>query len=224
MRIMKNNDEKIKKGIVDLLYLDSRVDASDVKVEVDDKKVVLRGTVPTYAASEAALLDAWKPPGVVKVDNKLMVKFPAAAGIPPTDSEIKSRIENILSWSQSINEMDIKVSAKKGIVKLDGYVDAYWKKRRASQIVADVGGVLEIKNALKIVPTKSVVDEAIAKDIVSAMKQTHGIEPSDIDIRVKEGKVTLAGTVASPALYRAALDCVENTFGVVDIIDNIVVK
>ncbi|MFQ5834025.1 MAG: BON domain-containing protein [Candidatus Thorarchaeota archaeon] len=73
-------------------------------------------------------------------------------------------------------------------------------------------------------PTKSVVDEAIAKDIVSAMKQTHGIEPSDIDIRVKDGEVTLARTVASPVVYRAALDCVENTFGVVDIIDNIVVK
>jgi osmotically-inducible protein OsmY len=221
---MNNSDERIKKNIVDLLYLDSRIDASDVKVEVDDRKVVLRGTVPTYSASEAALLDAWKPPGVAKVDNKLMVRFPEVSSRQPTDSEIKSRIENMLSWSQSINEMDIKVSAKKGTVKLDGYVDAYWKKRRVSQIALNVEGVLEIENALKIVPTKSVVDEAIAKDIVSAMKQTDGIEPSDIDIRVKEGKVTLAGTVSSPIVYRTALDCVENIFGVVDIIDNIVVK
>jgi osmotically-inducible protein OsmY len=221
---MNNSDERIKKNIVDLLYLDSRIDASDVKVEVDDRKVVLRGTVPTYSASEAALLDAWKPPGVAKVDNKLMVRFPEVSSRQPTDSEIKSRIENMLSWSQSINEMDIKVSAKKGTVKLDGYVDAYWKKRRATQIAGDVGGVLEIKNALKIVPTKSVVDEAIANDIVSALKQTSGIEPSDIDIRVKAGKVTLAGTVSSPIAYHAALDCVENAFGVVDIVDNIVVK
>ncbi|MHA2601675.1 MAG: BON domain-containing protein [Candidatus Thorarchaeota archaeon SMTZ1-83] len=221
---MNKNDERIKKSIVDLLYLDSRIDASDVKVEVDDRKVVLRGTVPTYIASEAALLGAWKPPGVVKVDNKLMVRFPEVSSRQPTDSEIKSRIENMLSWSQSINEMDIKVSAKKGIVKLDGYVDAYWKKRRATQIAGDVGGVLEIKNALKIVPTKSVVDEAIADDIISAMKQTDGVEPSDMDIRVKDGKVTIAGTVTSPIAYRTALECVENTFGVVDVIDNIVVE
>lgn len=221
---MKNNDEELKKKIVDLLYLDARVDASDVKVEVDDKKVVLRGTVPTYTASEAALLDAWKPQGVIKVDNKLMVRFHSEMGLPPTDFETKSRIENMLSWSQSINEMDIKASVNSGVVKLEGYVDAYWKKRRATQIASEVVGVLKVKNALKIVPTKSVVDEAIAKDIVSAMEQTDGINPSDLDVRVKNGKVTLAGTVSSPIAHRAALDCVENTFGVVDIIDKIAVK
>jgi osmotically-inducible protein OsmY len=221
---MKNNDEGLKKKIVDLLYLDARVDASDVKVEVDEKKVVLRGTVPTYTASEAALLDAWKPQGVIKVDNKLMVRFPSEMGLPPMDSETKSRIENMLSWSQSINEMDIKASVDSGVVKLEGYVDTYWKKRRATQIASEVVGVLEVKNALKIVPTKSVVDEAIAKDIVSAMEQTDGISPSDLDVQVKNGKVTLAGTVSSSIAHRAALDCVENTFGVVDIIDKIVAK
>jgi len=102
--------------------------------------------------------------------------------------------------------------------------DLRLKIGHATKIAGEVNGVLEIKNALKIVPTKGVVDEAISKDTVSAMKQTNGIKPSDIDIRVKDGKVTLAGTVSSPVTYRAALDCVENTFGFVDIVDNIAVE
>jgi osmotically-inducible protein OsmY len=221
---MNKNDEKLKKQIVDLLYLDARVDASNVKVEVNDREVVLNGTVPTYAASEAALLDAWKPMGVVKVDNKLMVKYPSYMGLPPNDYEIKSRVESMLSWSQSIKEKDMKISVKQGVVNLEGYVDAYWKKRRATQIVGEVVGVIDIKNALKIVPTKSVVDEAIAEDIVSAIEKTNGINPSDLDLQVKNGKVTVAGTVSNPAAYHAALECIENTLGVVDIKESISIK
>jgi osmotically-inducible protein OsmY len=130
----------------------------------------------------------------------------------------------VLSWSQSINHKDIKTSVKSGVVKLEGFVDAYWKKRRATEIASEVAGVLEIRNALKIVPTKSVVDEAIAKDVVSAMEKTDGIKPSDLDIQVKDGKVTLIGSVKGPIAYKAAIECAENTFGVVDIIDKIVVK
>jgi len=75
-----------------------------------------------------------------------------------------------------------------------------------------------------IVPTKSVVDEAIAKDIKLAMERTDVINPSAVDIRVKDGKVTLSGNIKGARAYHAALECVVNTFGVVDIDDNLSVK
>jgi len=218
-----SNDEEIKKNIVDLLYWDSRVDASNVKVEVEKGEVTLRGTVPTYTASEAALFDSWKPKGVVRVDNKIMVNSYDQKK-PPSDSEIKNRIENMLSWNQSINNLDVTVSVASGTVFLDGYVDAYWKKLRAEQLASDVLGVLTVKNKLMIVPTKSVVDEAIAKDIKLAMQKTDGIDPSAIDIRVKDGKVTLSGNVKGARAYHAALECVVNTFGVVDMDNNLSIK
>jgi len=46
-------DEKIKKQVVDQLYWDARVDASDVKVEVSDRNVILTGTVPSYGVRQA---------------------------------------------------------------------------------------------------------------------------------------------------------------------------
>ena len=218
-----SNDEEIKKNVVDLLYWDSRVDASNVKVEVEKGEVVLRGTVPTYTASEAALFDSWKPKGVVKVDNQIMVKSYGQKKLP-SDSEIQNRIENMLSWNQSINNLDVTVSVASGTVSLEGYVDAYWKKLRAEQLASDVLGVLSVKNKLMIVPTKSVIDEAIAKDIKLAMEKTDGIDPSAIDIRVKDGKVTLSGDVKGARAYHAALECVVNTFGVVDIDNNLLAK
>jgi hyperosmotically inducible protein len=55
---MARTEEQIKRDVVDQLYWDNRVDASDVTVEVSNGTVTLRGTVPTYFASTAALNDA----------------------------------------------------------------------------------------------------------------------------------------------------------------------
>ena len=76
---MKTKDEQIKKAVVDMLYWDNRVDASNIDVEVTDGAVTLRGTVPSYTIKEAALFDAWKVIGVKKVDNNCYVKFPSTA-------------------------------------------------------------------------------------------------------------------------------------------------
>ena len=84
---MIRTDEEIKKDIVDHLYWDYGVDASDVKVEVSDSNVTLTGTVQSYAARGAAVSDAWSVRGVTDVDNLLSVHFlPTFAA--PTDAEL----------------------------------------------------------------------------------------------------------------------------------------
>ena len=89
---MKSKDEQIKKAVVDMLYWDSRVDASGIQVEVKDGVVTLEGTVPSYGVKEAALFATWKIPGVKQVNNSSSVKFPSSAKIL-TDSQIEASIK-----------------------------------------------------------------------------------------------------------------------------------
>ena len=89
---MKTKDEQIKKSVVDMLYLDNRVDASDIHVDVTDGVVTLRGTVPSFTVKEASLFDAWKVPGVKKVNNDSFVRFPTTAKAL-TDSQIEDSIK-----------------------------------------------------------------------------------------------------------------------------------
>lgn len=56
---MARTEEQIKRDVVDQLFWDIRVDASDVTVEVSNGTVTLRGTVPTYLAAKAAIDDSW---------------------------------------------------------------------------------------------------------------------------------------------------------------------
>jgi osmotically-inducible protein OsmY len=220
---MKSSDELIKKKIVDSLYWDSRVDASEVKVVVDDRNVILRGSVPSYSASEAALFDSWRVHGVTKVDNQLLVKYPEGAKLP-SDKEIASAIERSLSWNDSTKNSDVQISVNKGIVTLEGHVDAYWKKTRVQNLASNVIGVLRIDNKIVVTPKKTIVDDVIADDVVNAIDRNYTIDVNQVDIRVEDGVVTLSGTVADRRACEEAIEIASNTLGVTDVVDRLIIE
>jgi hyperosmotically inducible protein len=71
--VMIRKGEEIKRDLIDELYWDYRVDASDVKAGVSDGKVTLTGTVPSYYARGRAHDSAAYTLGVLEVDNQIVV-------------------------------------------------------------------------------------------------------------------------------------------------------
>ncbi|MGD9395624.1 MAG: BON domain-containing protein [Candidatus Thorarchaeota archaeon] len=220
---MKTKDEQIKKSVVDMLYLDSRVDASDIHVDVTDGVVTLRGTVPSFSVKEAALFDAWKVQGVKKVNNDSFVRFPTTT-LPLIDSKIEENIKKQIEWNDSTSRENIHVKVKKGKVTLEGHVDAYWKTFRAQQIVSDVIGVLDIENKLTVVPTETVTDQVIATDIINAIDKSYLVSADDVDVKVKDGIATISGKLETRAACDVALECAYNTLGVKDVKDRLHLK
>lgn len=220
---MSVSEEKIKKDIIDQLYWDSRVDASEVDVEVDGNKVTLKGSVPNYSSKGAASADAWAISGVQEVDNQIEVEYPPAVTVP-TDEEIKSNIETSLKLNLSLDATDIDVSVTAGIVTLEGSVDAYWKKSRAESIASGVSGVLDIINKLTIVPSENFIDKEIAEDIVGSISRNFNVDAEKVDVKVEDGEVTLSGSVTDWSAYRAVMDAAEFTAGVVNINDNLIIE
>ena len=191
---MTISDEQIKKDIVDQLYWDQSVDASDVTVEVSEGSVTLNGTVPSFNTGRAAYIDACIIPGVISVNNELKIELPPA--LPEvTDEKIKERVENIFSWMEDIDVQNVTVSVNTGNVTLNGYVDSYWKKIRAEDTVKDLRGVVGVENALSVIPTENISDKIIAYDIMSALKRRGNIDVNLVDVTVDDGAVTLSGTL-----------------------------
>lgn len=220
---MKSKDEQIKKAVVDMLYWDSRIDASDIDVEVTDGEVTLRGTVPSYAVKEAALFDTWKIPGVKKVNNNSFVRFPSTVKTL-SDPDIETSIAKQLEWNDSTRNENIHVKVKKGEVMLEGHVDAYWKVFRAQQITSGVMGVVDIENKLTVVPTETVADQVIATSIMNAIDRSYAVNVDDVDVKVKDGIVTLSGKLSTRAACETALECAYNTHGVRDVKDRLHIK
>jgi osmotically-inducible protein OsmY len=220
--IMIRTDEAIKRDLVDELYWDYRVDASSVKAEVSDGVVTLTGTVPSFSARNAASTAAWGIDGVTEVTNLLTVRFPPTFAIP-SDAEIMTSAERTLAWNPDVHSADIQVSVTGGTVKLEGTVDAYWKRWKAQDLVSDLRGVVEVENHLAVAPSESFLDKDIARGIEAALERNLYVNAEKITVRVEDGRVTLTGTVPSHYARGRAYDAAAFTPGVLDVDNNIVV-
>lgn len=65
--------EHLKEDIEQALVRNARTDAQRIQVDVEGRKVILRGTVSSYAEKEAAENTAWAEPGVTEVEDHILV-------------------------------------------------------------------------------------------------------------------------------------------------------
>jgi osmotically-inducible protein OsmY len=63
----------LKQSIEKALVRNAETDAKRITLEVQGSKVILRGTVRSYAEKQAAEETAWSAPGVTEVDNQIVV-------------------------------------------------------------------------------------------------------------------------------------------------------
>ena len=213
---MSSIDEHIKKAIVDDFYWDTRIDASDIQVIVENRNVILKGTVPNYVQRMEAVLDAWNAANVKSVKNEIQVKRLDVKTVP-SDEEIKERIELRLLWNTAIDSDKINLTVNLGIVTLEGTVDAYWKILRIRDIVASVDGVVDIVSKLVVIPMEDILDKDIAQEIVDTIEPRKLVSVDDVDVKVQNGIVVLKGEVPTYSAYTAALDSARYTLGVVDV-------
>ncbi|MCF8052085.1 MAG: BON domain-containing protein [Desulfobacterales bacterium] len=98
-----------------------------------------------------------------------------------------------------------------------------WKKFHAENIAAREPGVIDIRNDLTVVPTKTIADREIADNILASLKRKSVVNEQDVDVRVENGVVNLTGTVPSPIAGRAVKETARYTPGVMQVVDNMTV-
>lgn len=221
---MAKTQEQIKQDVVNQLAWDSRVDANNVDVDVSDGTVTLSGTVPTYTARSAAEDAAWVVIGVTNVNNQVNVEFPTAFTVP-SDEDIHASVQQRLEWNSDVDENKVTVKVDAGTVTLEGSVPSFWQSITAQQEAESAIGVISVVNKLAVVPTKKITDEVLGERVADRVDQnTLGNIVDQVDIRVKDGKVTLSGTVPSWSDWRSVYDAAQFTTGVTEIEDNIQIQ
>jgi osmotically-inducible protein OsmY len=114
-----------------------------------------------------------------------------------SDSEIKQDVEWELKWDREIDATDIAVAVKDGVVTLSGFVRSYLHKPQAEIDAKRVPGVRAVANDIQVrLPTSGMrPDPEIARDAVAALEREVPGSAERIKVIVKDGWVTLEGTV-----------------------------
>lgn len=214
MAISQRSTEEIQRDVLGQLLWDSRVDSSNVNVEVTDARVILRGSVPTYPQRQQTQVDASTIPGVESVDNQLNVMHPSAY-TRPSDEELQMHVENSLAWNSSVDSSNIHVEAHDGTARLTGTVNTYGEKLAAERIAGTVAGVTEVENNISVTPVSPPIpDEKIRENILAALHRSVDMTANEVNVNVEGGFVTLTGTATDYMTYRTIEDAARYTSGV----------
>ena len=218
---MERSDPEITSDIVEALSRDSRVNTARITVSVKDGSVTLYGDAPTLYTTCIANQLAACVPGIRMVRNELAVARQASA---PSDADIKSHAEHILSWNASIGARKVRINVTSGSVTLEGEVSAYWQRSRAEALMLDIQGVVGVVNKLVVIPELVPQDQVIATDVESAIARCSCLRHDTITVEVDNGMVTLSGQVPSWWSKQNTPRLVESILGVKGVVDQLVVE
>jgi len=114
-----------------------------------------------------------------------------------SDDELKRDIEEELRWDPDIDATDIAVAVKDGVVALTGFVRSYSQRWQAEIDAKRVAGVLGVANDIEVrLPSSSKrPDPEIAREAVAELKRELPYSHEMIKPVVKDGWITLEGTV-----------------------------
>jgi osmotically-inducible protein OsmY len=114
-----------------------------------------------------------------------------------SDEEIRTDVITELNWEPSLNNDNIAVAVRNGIVTLAGYVDSFAEKWTAERVASGVRGVKAVANSVEVrLPSGSQrPDPDIAAAAVNALKWDIFVPDDAIKVTVDKGWVTLSGDV-----------------------------
>jgi osmotically-inducible protein OsmY len=216
--IVKKMDAEVQQDVIRELKWDSRVDETDVGVEVDNGIITLTGTVSSWGKRVAAEDAAHRVRGVLDVANDIIVKVPGTGG--RTDTEIAQAVRNALVWDVFVPDTRIQSTVSDGVVTLKGDVDSWIQRDDADRVVRNLAGVRGMRNDIVVKPPKVAASE-VRKSIENALDRQAEREAERIRLEVLDGKVTLFGTVHSWTERQAVVGAAKGTPGVRSVEDKL---
>jgi osmotically-inducible protein OsmY len=143
-----------------------------------------------------------------------------------TDEQFKKQIVDHLFWDDSIDASGVKVTVSEGQAVLTGSVLTYRAKDAASTAAWLVNGIQEVENHLEVqsqVDAPILTDQEIEQNVTEVLTWNADIHGLGISAMVKQGIVTLEGTVGSYWQRKKAENLVGDLLGVIGINNHLVV-
>jgi len=143
-----------------------------------------------------------------------------------SDAQIQQDVLHELAWDTRVEPNEIGVEVDNSVVTLTGVVSSWAKKTAAEEAAHRVAGVLDVANDLVVKSAQGLrqTDTEIAAAIRQSLIWDVFVPEDKIQTTVRDGIVTLRGTVEYPSQRADAALAIRNISGVCGIENEIVVK
>jgi osmotically-inducible protein OsmY len=205
-------DSEIQQAVLQELRWDTRVEETDVGVEVDKGVVTLTGTVSSYAKKLAAAEAAHRVRGVLDVANDITVRIP---GVGHTDTDIAQAVRQALAWDVLVPEEHIQSTVTEGWVTLAGTVERHSQREDAERAVRNLAGVRAVTNSIEVRYTPYHASTYLVRQAIEEALERRAERAAErIRVTEQDGIITLRGYVQSWAERQAILGTARHAPGV----------
>ena len=211
-------DRQLQEAVLAEFLWEPSVTAAHIGVTADHGVVTLTGHVPSYVEKRAAEHAAARVRGVKGVAQEIEVQLPVQT--ERTDENIAHAALDRFVWETSVPADAIKLEVEDGWITLTGQVEWHYQKDTAENLIRGLLGVVGITNLVTIKPRPNAVN--IGHDIGTALHRSW-FDPSTIQVSAVGGKVTLHGTVRTPADKWKAATTAWGSPGTVEVENDLVV-
>lgn len=211
-------DTQLQQDVMSELEWEPSVHAVQLGVEVNDGVVTLAGHVDSFLEKWEAERAAQRVSGVKALVVDIEVRLAALSH--RSDEDIGRAARNVLEWMTAPNKEGVNVMVEGGWLTLSGEVDWQYQKLAAADATRHLMGVIGISNQISIKPKVTLAD--VKTQIEAALTRHAKADARKIDVKVKNGSVTLSGKVESWAERQNATHAAWSMPGVFNVVDELV--
>ncbi|WP_462320514.1 BON domain-containing protein [Halochromatium sp.] len=190
-----------------------------IEVQASDAGLRLDGAVANAIEAELATELAQLIAGdEAEIDSALSLEAPMPEASSSLLTQVQdrttaARLQQRLRWQVSNIPMDVRVEVERGVVRLNGQVGTSATKDRIAAMAESTEGVNEVFNYISVDPAliagererqgraeqQERADDWIKNRLRALLQSDTTVNDRAIEIKVREGVVTLSGSVTSAA-------------------------
>lgn len=201
------DEARLADAVLTSLRYEPAIAPAAVMVSVDDGVARLRGAVTTAWARRAAEEAARNVRGLREVDNRLEV-VPEAERV--ARSSTQKRAEAAIERLDPRGDPEVEVAGQ--TASLTGTVASRYEHEQLVRAIESIHGITEVTDDLEIVspvdmqaaPAPGPEGEELENAIEYELLASSYVDMLDLAVLVRDGHVTLVGTVEEPAAVLAA--------------------
>jgi len=225
-----DTDSRIESSAAKSYVFKTYLKGDSITTESKDGVVTLTGTVTKASDKSLAQDTVASLPGVISVDNQLVVS--GAQPAEHSDTWIGLKVKTALLFHRNVSATGTTVEVKNGVVILTGEASNLAQKELTTEYAKDIDNVKAVVNDMTIAKTLAtpvattgdkIDDASITAEVKSSLLSHHSTSALKTSVSTTDGVVTLSGIAKNDAEKSLVTKLVTDINGVNSVINNMTI-